>query len=762
MKLYFEEYPYPVDLLHENLGNEVNLSYLQGGSLAKVPYVGYYFNSNINDTVFILPKVFISESQQAFDRYNPIEIIDLSPYDNPLKAKADDEVVFELSAWLYQAINHFVERKQRSNISSEVQIQNIKPMGEKGSKTIIETILSLVGFQKKHCNLFTYISLVKSSGNNKVHWNKTISKVQPVFKDDRPYYMDFRNKRKVINFDEELIILFYSVLNYLSLTYHFKLQLVQGFALLRPSRIKSLIESGKGTRILKKIRRNYFTDELVELWNLLYAFFDKAEMVGSGKPYQEKLLVSNFNLVFEDMIDQLISDDRHNVPKELWEQQDGKIVDHIYKDSSVIDDDKFIYYIGDSKYYKEETSLSENSIYKQFTYAKNVIQYNINLFNHEDNPPKDVRYRDPLTEGYNITPNFFIRGFIDFNDPNSQEQKLTKNAEFERNIHFFNRLFDRDSLFLQSYNINFMFVVASYVNNTEEVALKKSLQAMLRRDFITFIESRFEFSVLEPREDSVPIQDLVEKYFKRLNGKIYQPSEGGNLLILALDKDNRYQFDNLQLLSQIETDFHIYDYRLGTDFHETKKPIPFQYLDTPVSVAAEKRVSTDKVEELPTQQSQYRQYRQASILFGVYKDPEHLDWILKNKKYNVRLGERAGAVKRTRQVVSAEYLVLYELKNETNYLVFRLSDKHFIWNNQKMKEMGYAISEEDEKRQYYIYTLADRIDLGDIDIAGVLNRKKAEFEKDTGETMEEGTPIYVFENEFQVGRWETKPTVARL
>ena len=72
-----------------------------------------------------------------------------------------------------------------------------------------------------------------------------------------------------------------------------------------------------------------------------------------------------------------------------------------------------------------------------------------------------------------------------------------------------------------------------------------------------------------------------------------------------------------------------------------------------------------------------------------------------------------------------------------------------------MKEVGYAISEEDEKRQYYIYTLTDRIELGDIDIVGLLNRKKAEFEKDTGETMEEGTPIYVFENEFQVGRWDT-------
>ena len=113
-------------------------------------------------------------------------------------------------------------------------------------------------------------------------------------------------------------------------------------------------------------------------------------------------------------------------------------------------------------------------------------------------------------------------------------------------------------------------------------------------------------------------------------------------------------------------------------------------------------------------------------------------------------------------MVSAEYLILYELKYEANYLVFRLSDKHFIWNNQKMKEMGYAISEEDEKRQYYIYTLTDRIELGDIDIVGLLNHKKAEFEKDTGETMEEGTPIYVFENEFQVGSWDTKPIVAHL
>lgn len=72
MKLYFEEYPYPVDLLHENLGNEVNLSYLQGGSLAKVPYVGYYFNSNINDNL-------VSRTEYA-ERYMPRTISFLLNY----------------------------------------------------------------------------------------------------------------------------------------------------------------------------------------------------------------------------------------------------------------------------------------------------------------------------------------------------------------------------------------------------------------------------------------------------------------------------------------------------------------------------------------------------------------------------------------------------------------------------------------------------------------------------------------------------------
>jgi hypothetical protein len=76
-----------------------------------------------------------------------------------------------------------------------------------------------------------------------------------------------------------------------------------------PKEVEKLITSGKGTRLLRNIRRKYFKDELVKLWNLLNVFFKKAETMQSKSFHEESLMVRNFNMVFEDMIDSLISDD---------------------------------------------------------------------------------------------------------------------------------------------------------------------------------------------------------------------------------------------------------------------------------------------------------------------------------------------------------------------------------------------------------------------------------------------------------------------
>lgn len=303
-----------------------------------------------------------------------------------------------------------------------------------------------------------------------------------------------------------------------------------------------MIESGRGTRLLRSIRRKYFKDELVQLWRLLYAFFEESESVRSGKNREEALLAGKLDRVFEDMVDSLISDD---IFADLKNNEDGKEIDHIYKDKSLVDDSQ-IYFIGDSKYYFYGSELEDKSIYKQFTYAKNIIQLNINIFN---TPPcdrdekeckiiDDVRYRDPLTEGYNPTPNFFIRGYVrsdDLADGHAcyTEDRLCENNQFIRgNSHFPNRPFDRDSLVLQAYNINFLFVLASYVSNADDTGTKKRIHDRFRADLLKVYNSRYDFFRVTPSGD---IKVFVAAHFKEYTGKMYHP-EGASFIWFAFDK----------------------------------------------------------------------------------------------------------------------------------------------------------------------------------------------------------------------------------
>ena len=92
----------------------------------------------------------------------------------------------------------------------------------------------------------------------------------------------------------------------------------------------------------------------MQLWHLLYAFYERAEKAAQGKAHDERLLVRNFNSVFEDMIDSLIGE--KSLPAGLKEQKDGKIIDHIYQGRSLIGDGN-IYFIGDSKYYREDSTV---------------------------------------------------------------------------------------------------------------------------------------------------------------------------------------------------------------------------------------------------------------------------------------------------------------------------------------------------------------------------------------------------------------------
>ena len=565
MILLFEEYHYPKQLLKEVLGGYGHLATELKNSKAKVQYVGYFFSKERGDSVFILPKVFIEEHEKAklaFGKYVPEDIISISANEEGVVKRliedGDHNVVFELSVWIYRAITQFISRNIDTDIVEDAIIQNPTDANGERSQTMLDIILQLLDFHKKHRHLFTYVSIINASGNNKIHWSKTISKTQPIIKEKTPYYVEFRNKDKAVNLDEELIVLFYSTLEYLCDTYNFRIKSDVQYELLSSQKIRDLIETKRGTRILKKIRRKYFTDEFVKLWRLLYTFFDMAENIKSHKYHEDRLLVKNFNIVFEDMIDYLIGSKMEDISDELKNQADGKIVDHIYKAKSLIDDND-IYYVGDSKYYAAWNEVGSNSIYKQFTYAKNIIQFNINLLHHWEPQDKSkdnyLPYRDSLTEGYNITPNFFIRGVVDSQNI-SYEENIKEQSDVVRfNRHFYNRLFDRDTLILKEYNINFLYVLSTYAIHIDSESRTHRLRTLFRNDLLKSLKKTYSFYKVKQRAGGVSLEELVRAHFYTFAGRMYQSPDDDTIWV-ALEKkraagaENDREYPNIDILAK--------------------------------------------------------------------------------------------------------------------------------------------------------------------------------------------------------------------
>lgn len=568
MRILFEDQTYSPDLL-EAWGLEAFMFTGRDGSDAMLPYVGYVHSSKINDSIFILPKVFLfqgtgeidqnnSKLEIAFGKYGIEDVMEISPERNILKQDGLDRVLFGLSTWIYRAIDKYSARHPHSDIIRRSSVQGVASHSGDSDATLLDTILALLNFNREHSNLFSYITIISSTGKDKIHWAKTISKVHPVIQDEEAYYTAFRSKNKAVNYDEQLIILYYSVLQYLNRQYFFPVRTNFNYDLIKPSKIESLIESGRGTRLLRSIRRRYFKDELVRLWKLLYAFFDKSESIRSGKTRDEALLARSFNLVFEEMVDSLISNDTakdKDIFSDLKDNKDGKQIDHIYKDRSMLDDGQ-IYYIGDSKYYFYGSDIGTESIYKQFTYARNIIQLNIDIFNKpeqrrstkEKEIISEVRYRDPLTEGYNLTPNFFIRGYIHSDDLTdghadySSDRLTPYGQKMPMNSHFLGRPFDRDSLVLQAYNINFLFVLASYVNNTDSESIRTRIHDRFRSDLIRVFNDKYDFFKVTPLQSDIP--SFIRCHFMEYIGRMYHP-DAADFIWFAFDRGST-GINNLQ------------------------------------------------------------------------------------------------------------------------------------------------------------------------------------------------------------------------
>ena len=291
---------------------------------------------------------------------------------------------------------------------------------------------------------------------------------------------------------------------------------------------------------------------------------------------KEYLIANSFNNVFEAMIDSLISDQGKEIT-DLKNNEDGKIIDHLYKEKSLIfaDGTESIWHIGDSKYYQEKNEVLGQSVAKQYTYAKNIVQnfFSPSFVNSDEEcyssgVHKGVRYRDSVTEGYSVTPNFFIRGFVpnynsdeQYNDPyfvakgeSKEPIEAVKDMWEERNRHFRNRLFDRDTLLLKVYNINFLYVLKTYISKHSSLRekFKKKTQKKFHDDFLELLDDHYVFYAIWPKTSE---KDFVDAHFRMLAGKIFKPKDI-KCLIMALEKDppKEEQKDLEKMWKEVEKD----------------------------------------------------------------------------------------------------------------------------------------------------------------------------------------------------------------
>ena len=588
MILLIEGYKYKADDVKEVLEGLGLLENLNQEVI--VNYVGYMYNPHIKDCVFILPKVLIDENEKAFGHIDPTDLIHLDKAES--LTEEERRFIYEFAVWIYRALYVFKNSNPDNDIIYHKQMTKVGNHHRHMTNTFLEVLLALVDFNKKNQNFFMMVLRNLHSGNNKINWTKTISSSQAFVQDEEePIYLDPLNKKRQINFDEELLVIFFSILNYIRGRYGFPVQIQMGYELIQGEQFNRYL-NGYGQIRLRQIKYKYFSDKTLYLWELCYAFFERSHQIAITSELQEYLVAKNFNIVFEAIIDELVGD--KELPDGLKDQPDGKIVDHLYSYKSLTttgDENKDVFYIGDSKYYKLGNEIGSESVYKQFTYARNVIQWNMNLFldGKDNNWSKRVsKYRDEVTEGYNIVPNFFISARMD--KELSYDDKIyetRKDNKFFIQRHFENRLFDRDTLLIYHYDVNFLYVVSLYAQNDEgaKQQWKDKVRALFRKEIQQKLQGDFKFYAMTAHPN-VDATQYIEENFKEVLGKLYQPFPNKEFFSLALDSNEKYKEENDKLLDELKKHFYVEECRIGTD--------PTEILEgakaiTPVPVGIEKQ-----------------------------------------------------------------------------------------------------------------------------------------------------------------------------
>jgi hypothetical protein len=112
----------------------------------------------------------------------------------------------------------------------------------------------------------------------------------------------------------------------------------------------------------------------------------------------------------------------------------------------------------------------------------------------------------------------------------------------KHSYHFKERIFDRDSLFVNHYTINFLFVLKSYTNKStfELIKYREEIHKKFRNNFLSYLKKQDLFKFYYTEFDSPDsLRDFVDKEFRTLTGRAYVSKSNDKKLILAFNNSDK-------------------------------------------------------------------------------------------------------------------------------------------------------------------------------------------------------------------------------
>lgn len=458
----------------------------------KVEYVGYYnYKGKIT---FILPKGF-----DNFDAITSEKDFNISHFNN---------------SWpitIYKTLKKYMNKNPKSVQVNKTNISEIISSFSENEYSIMDVIFNLLNIHKNNPYIFFKEIEYTNKNKNKQSWKKTIKSNIPLIDKDLVIYLNTINHNSIHSSTDQLLLIYYSTLYEISKSLNVSIELNDNIPLLKNHQMTLMKK--KVNKILKEIKSNYFNDLHRKIHFLLTQYYYINGTSSKKELKDEYLLAPNFELIFEDMVDEVVSD-KESI-KLFKNHKDGKILDHIYYDKSLINElkDYNAFYIGDSKYYSDWKTLinSQEPIYKQYTYSTNIINQCINSNKKDVNTflkEKKIIFWDEKNRSYHPIINFFIL-------PNINEkveeliQIIEKDGKLIHNYsyHYKERAFDRNTHVILYFKINLYRLFSLYLNEINIEKDRAFIREYIRGKSILLLKSFYTFRKIH----SIDLKKEIEK-----------------------------------------------------------------------------------------------------------------------------------------------------------------------------------------------------------------------------------------------------------